>query len=57
MHALAVRQAIAAAEYRASLALGLATTVMGAFSDDEVRRLLHLGADQIHWCMIPIASP
>jgi SagB-type dehydrogenase family enzyme len=40
-----------------AVALGLATTMVGAFSDDEVKRLLHLGSDEIPLCLIPVGIP
>ncbi len=40
-----------------AVALGLATTMVGAFSDDEVARLLHLGADETPLCLIPVGTP
>lgn len=40
-----------------AVALGLATTIVGAFSDDEVSHLLRLGADEIPLCLIPVGRP
>jgi nitroreductase len=40
-----------------AVALGLATTMVGAFSDHEVSRLLRLGADEIPLCLIPVGRP
>ena len=40
-----------------AVALGLATTMVGAFSDDEVSRLLRLGADETPLCLIPVGRP
>ena len=38
-----------------AVALGLATTMVGAFSDGEVKRLLHLEPDETPLCLIPLA--
>jgi nitroreductase len=40
-----------------AVALGLATTMVGAFSDDEVSCLLRLGADETPLCLIPVERP
>jgi SagB-type dehydrogenase family enzyme len=40
-----------------AVALGLATTVVGAFSDAGVTRFLHLGADETPLCLIPVGEP
>jgi SagB-type dehydrogenase family enzyme len=40
-----------------AVALGLATTMVGAFSDDGVARLLHLGAHEVPLCLIPVGKP
>lgn len=40
-----------------AVALGLATTVVGTFSDDEVKQLLHLGAEETPLCLIPVGTP
>lgn len=40
-----------------AVALGLATTMVGAFSDDEVEHLLHLAPDETPLCLIPIGRP
>jgi SagB-type dehydrogenase family enzyme len=37
-----------------AVALGLATKMVGVFSDDEVSRLLRLGADETPLCLIPV---
>jgi len=38
-------------------ALGLATTIVGAFDDDEVKRLLHLDANETPLCLLPVGAP
>jgi len=40
-----------------AVALGLATTMVGAFSDDEVKRLLHLDPNATPLCLIPVGAP
>jgi SagB-type dehydrogenase family enzyme len=40
-----------------AVALGLATTMVGAFSDDEVGRVLRLNANEIPLCLIPVGRP
>jgi SagB-type dehydrogenase family enzyme len=40
-----------------AVALGLAATVVGAFSDGDVKRLLHLNASETPLCLIPIGVP
>lgn len=40
-----------------AIALGLATTVVGAFADDAVARLMHLHADETPLCLIPVGAP
>lgn len=40
-----------------AVALGLATTMVGAFSDDEVGRLLCLSPKEIPLCLIPVGKP
>jgi SagB-type dehydrogenase family enzyme len=40
-----------------AIALGLATTMVGAFSDDEVGRVLRLNANEIPLCLIPVGRP
>jgi SagB-type dehydrogenase family enzyme len=40
-----------------AVALGLATTLVGAFDDDEVKRLLHLGANETPVCLIAVGAP
>ena len=40
-----------------AVALGLATTMVGAFSDDDVKHILHLGRDETPLCLIPVGSP
>jgi nitroreductase len=38
-------------------ALGLAATMVGAFDDDDVRRLLHLAPEQTPLCLLPTGTP
>ncbi len=40
-----------------ALALGLATTIVGAFDDDEVRRLLHLTSVETPLSLLPVGHP
>jgi SagB-type dehydrogenase family enzyme len=40
-----------------AVALGLATTMVGAFGDDEVKRLLHLGPNETPLCLLPVGAP
>jgi SagB-type dehydrogenase family enzyme len=40
-----------------AVALSLATTMVGAFSDDKVGRLFGLGANEIPLCLIPVGRP
>jgi SagB-type dehydrogenase family enzyme len=40
-----------------AVALGLATTMVGAYSDEEVGRLLGLSPKEIPLCMIPVGRP
>lgn len=40
-----------------AIALGLATTMVGAFSDDEVGRVLRLNANETPLCLIPVGRP
>ncbi len=40
-----------------AVALGLATTMVGAFDDDEVKHLLHLGARETVLCLLPVGTP
>jgi SagB-type dehydrogenase family enzyme len=37
-----------------AVALGLATTMVGAFDDGEVARILHLDEDETPLCLIPV---
>ncbi len=37
--------------------LGLATTMVGAFSDEGVKQLFGLGNEETALCLIPIGSP
>jgi SagB-type dehydrogenase family enzyme len=40
-----------------AVALGLATTMVGAYSDEEVGRLLGLSPKEISLCLIPVGRP
>lgn len=40
-----------------AVGLGLATTMVGAFGDDEVRRLLHIVPTETPLCLIPVGTP
>jgi SagB-type dehydrogenase family enzyme len=40
-----------------AVALGLATTMVGAFSDEAVGRIFHLRADEAPLCLIPVGRP
>jgi nitroreductase len=40
-----------------AVALGLATTMVGAFGDDEVRHLLHLAPSETPLCLLPVGTP
>ena len=40
-----------------AVALGLGTTMVGAFSDDEVGRVLRLNANEVPLCLIPVGKP
>jgi SagB-type dehydrogenase family enzyme len=40
-----------------AVALGLATTMVGAFSDDDVKHLLHLAANETPLCLLPVGAP
>jgi SagB-type dehydrogenase family enzyme len=40
-----------------ALTLGHATTMVGAFSDDVVKRVLHLARNETPLCLIPIGAP
>lgn len=40
-----------------AVALGLGTTMAGAFTDDEVKRLVHLDANEAPLCLIPVGAP
>jgi SagB-type dehydrogenase family enzyme len=39
-----------------AVALGLATTMVGAYSDDKVGRLIGLGANEVPLCLIPVGT-
>lgn len=40
-----------------AVALGLGATMVGAFSDENVGRLLHLEADATPLCLLPVGAP
>jgi SagB-type dehydrogenase family enzyme len=40
-----------------AVALSLATTMVGAFNDDDVGRVLCLNANEIPLCLIPVGRP
>ena len=40
-----------------AVALGLATTMVGAFGDDEVKHLLHLAPNETPLCLLPVGVP
>jgi SagB-type dehydrogenase family enzyme len=40
-----------------AVALGLGTTMVGAFGDDEVKRLLHLRQIETPLCLLPVGFP
>lgn len=40
-----------------AVALGLAATMVGAFDDNEVHRLLHLAPDEIPLCLLAVGTP
>jgi SagB-type dehydrogenase family enzyme len=40
-----------------AVARGLATTMVGAFSDDEVKNLVPLTANETPLCLIPVGRP
>ena len=40
-----------------AVALGLATTMVGAFGDDEVKHLLHLAPNETPLCLLPVGAP
>ncbi len=40
-----------------AVGLGLATTMVGAFNDDEMARFMHLGGDETPVCLIPVGTP
>jgi SagB-type dehydrogenase family enzyme len=39
-----------------AVALGLGATIVGAFDDEAVARLLHLGADETPLCLLPVGT-
>jgi SagB-type dehydrogenase family enzyme len=39
-----------------AVALGLGTTMVGAFGDDEVKRLLHLERNETPLCLLPVGT-
>jgi nitroreductase len=40
-----------------AVVLGLAATMVGAFDDDDVHRLLHLAPDEIPLCLLAVGTP
>ena len=40
-----------------AVALGLGATMVGAFGDDDVKRLLHLSPQETPLCLIPVGTP
>ena len=40
-----------------AVALGLAATMVGAFEDGEVKRVLHLTAQETPLCLLPVGAP
>jgi SagB-type dehydrogenase family enzyme len=40
-----------------AVALGLATTMVGAFDDDAVAHLFHLASDETPLCLLPVGAP
>jgi nitroreductase len=40
-----------------AVALGLATTMVGAFGDDRVKHLLHLAPNETPLCLLPVGVP
>jgi SagB-type dehydrogenase family enzyme len=40
-----------------AVALGLGATMVGAFDDEAVTRLLHLGAEETPLCLLPLGTP
>lgn len=40
-----------------AVALGLGSTIVGAFGDDEVKYLLHLGPNETPLCLLPVGVP
>jgi SagB-type dehydrogenase family enzyme len=40
-----------------AVALGLGATMVGAFDDEAVTRLLHLGVDETPLCLLPLGTP
>ena len=40
-----------------AVALGLATAMVGAFQDDEVKRFLHLAPHETPLCLLPVGAP
>jgi SagB-type dehydrogenase family enzyme len=39
-----------------AVALGLASTIVGAFGDNEVKHLLHLAPDETPLCLLPVGT-
>jgi SagB-type dehydrogenase family enzyme len=40
-----------------AVSLGLATTMVGAFGDDDVKHLLHLAPNETPLCLLPVGAP
>ncbi len=40
-----------------AVALGLATTIVGAFDDEEIKHLLHLAPNETPLCLLPVGTP
>jgi nitroreductase len=40
-----------------AVALGLATTMVGAFDDGQVKHLLHLAQNETPLCLLPLGAP
>jgi SagB-type dehydrogenase family enzyme len=40
-----------------AVALALATTMVGAFADDEVKHLMHLASNETPLCLLPVGAP
>jgi SagB-type dehydrogenase family enzyme len=40
-----------------AVALDLATTMVGAFADDEIKHVLHLASNETPLCLLPVGAP